>query len=227
MKRTHLLLLVLFGGMVTGAAFAQGTDPLMSFPQWASSPALFVLGLIALVKILREKTFSFVDGKLGVFTFAAILGALIGAAFQWFDWLAVAPFTEWSTPLGGVAYGVAAAVAGFLGVNLFDMLSQRRAEDESVALTRAGLAVNRAAQPPAVQPASFAGESLNPQTAIEFLLNLVRSQFGNNAPPLVWGIVETLIKEFAGQALNDKVRKQIQHRFLDLLAAAGAPGRDS
>lgn len=211
MKRTHLLLLVLFGGMVTGAAFAQGTDPLMSFPQWASSPALFVLGLIALVKILREKTFSFVDGKLGVFTFAAVLGAGIGAGFQWFDWLAVAPFAEWSTPLGGVAYGVAAAVTGFLGVNLFDLLSERRAADEGMAMLR------MAALPAGTQ-----------QSVTDFILGLVRSAVSAAKLPAALVAVAPLMAQFAQSeaVLTDDLRSKLQGQVLHLLRKAGLTGVD-
>lgn len=76
-----------------------------------------------------------------------------------------------------------------------------------------------------VNPQS-AASIISPGTLTDFLLDQIRHQFGQNLPPLAFAILETLAREFTGRALTPEVKAQIQDRLLDLISAAGAPGKD-
>lgn len=67
---------------------------------------------------------------------------------------------------------------------------------------------------------------ISPGALTDFLLDQIRRQFGQNLPPLAFAILETLAREFSGRALTPEVKNQIQDRLLDLVATAGAPGKD-
>jgi len=111
--------------LLGSVAFAQTPVDITSFPQWASNPTLFVAGVVALVYLARTRLK--VDGKIEVLAFAFIIGGILGLIFQVTGMLAVDPFISWQSPFGGIAYGFAGAVTGFLGVNVFDFLSGRHA----------------------------------------------------------------------------------------------------
>lgn len=77
-----------------------------------------------------------------------------------------------------------------------------------------------------VNPEAATASFISPGTLTDFLLDQIRRQFGQNLPPLAFAILETLAREFSGRALTPEVKAQIQDRLLDLISAAGAPGKD-
>lgn len=143
MRRVDVLLFIgaVFSlAVLAGVALAQAVAPvpldITSFPQWASNPALFTGSLVALVALARKQWPKF-DGMVPVLALALIAGGALGLLFQVIGWLSVAPFDTWQSPFGGVAYGFAAAVWGFLGVNLYDLLSKRHAQHKADAASTA------------------------------------------------------------------------------------------
>lgn len=107
--------------------FAQGTSDSGSLT-WSNLPDIFanwkigVLAVVGAVHWLRKKVPK-IDGPILVPGAAIGIGAAIGAIGQLLHMLTVAPYANWTSPFGGILYGVALAVTGVIGVNLFDLAS--------------------------------------------------------------------------------------------------------
>lgn len=133
---------------------------------------------------------------------------------------------------GGIAlgwYDGTAAIANIVGRTIAD------ANAATLALVTSAAAgggirgpVGVSSEPLPHQVPVMSAASVNPESVMDFILSLVKSRFGglDKVPVFVWGIVQTLASEFAGQVLTPELRRTIQRRLLDLLAAAGGSGRD-
>lgn len=139
-----LALLFLMGLVLAGIVFAQSTAPAavtLSFDNFkaaASNPLIFIGIIISVVADLRG-AFK-VDGKIAVIIFAIGVGAAIGVVYQLTGLLAVDPFSTYSMPFGGIAYGGLGGLGAYLGVNLYDLLSLRHATNVAAASTTANAA---------------------------------------------------------------------------------------
>lgn len=129
---------------------------------------------------------------------------------------------------GGIALGwwdgvtAIAAKSGEANAN-----AQLRALHAAGTMAVAVPSVEMATLVPAAKVNPQAAHSIiSPGTLTDFLLEQIRRQFGHNLPPLAFAILETLAREFAGRALTPEVKNAIQDRLLELIAAAGAPGKD-
>lgn len=158
-------------------------------------------GVLGFAGILLE-----VESLADAFLFGIVAG---GIAMGWYD----------GTGAIAAKVGQVIASANAATLALATSASASRAAD-------AVHAVNLAASAAPTSTSTLA--AVNPDSVMDFILSLVRSRFGGmeRVPAFVWGIVETLAREFAGQALTPDLRRAIQRRLLDLLAASGAPGRD-
>lgn len=120
-----LTVLAVLGLSLLNMAFAQelGMDNVM---EWGGNPTLAVLAVVAAVEALRKRIPA-IDGVL-VLPVALLVGAVGGVGYQLVGLLTFEPFALWTFPWGGLLYGLAAALTGFLGVNLFDMVTGRVAK---------------------------------------------------------------------------------------------------
>lgn len=222
--RTKLLLAALALALFAwaGVALAQGTSLAPFIPDLRdlfANPFALAVAIGAAVEFVKQHLLKSIEGTAVVFV-SLLVGALMGLGGHLAGYLA-------GSLVEGVAFGV---VAAFIASGGYDLLRALLAKwnitlPEPPALTAPTANAQLVALPvqaSAAQPVGF----LNPTSVTDFLLSLVRGRFGDAVPPFVWGLLETLANEFAGRALTPDVQREIQHRFLDLLAKSGAPGRD-
>lgn len=206
-----LLATLFVAGLVMVLAHAHAQSPDLSDPFGSREALVGLVMLIAawLTKLLTAlgKDWLKTEGPTTVALSAAI-AALLGGIGGYF---ALGIFADGGGGLNGALTAIGMAVAAFLGSN-----ASAKSDRQAVAG-----AVERVA---AVAPAALL--ATDPQSITDFVLDLVRQRFGSNVPPYVWSVVEAIAREFVGKALNEQTRAAIQRRFLDLLAKAGAPGRD-
>lgn len=138
---------------------------------------------------------------------SGVIAALIGGIGGWFSLGAFAG----EGGLTGAVAAIGTALFAFIGSNA-------SAKSDRQALAGA---VQRAQ---ATTPVALL--ATDPQSITDYLLDLVRQRFGSQVPVYVWSMIDALAREFAGKVLTEDVRAVIQRRFLDLLAKAGAGGRD-
>lgn len=215
-----------------GAAAAQAatTAPLPPPSEWFGSAAAWgavVVGLTAFVRANILKNLH--DWVAVAVPFTIAIG---GAAIANTGVLAFAGINLEGALGEALVFGV---VAGAIAVGLYDGGSAIAAAGGKANARLQLAAAEAAAQTPAAARFAAGGtlvdgtrsQGINPQTLTTYLLQLIANRFGDRVPPMVWGILETLALEFAEAQLTEDVRAAIQHRFLDLLKAAGAPGRDT
>ncbi|MCZ2110972.1 MAG: hypothetical protein LC118_15620 [Dehalococcoidia bacterium] len=202
-----LLLLVLLTTLVR----AQSPD--LSDP-FGSNEALIALATLVAAWVTKLLTALGKDWFKTSGTATVALSAVIAAIFGGIGgWFALGIFSDGGGGLNGAITAIGMAVAAFLGSNA-------SAKSDRQALAGAIERIDTATSVAFLTPAP------DPQSITDYLLQLIRERFGSNVPTFVWAVVETIAREFAGQALNETVRATIQRRFLDLLAKAGAPGHD-
>lgn len=202
---------------------------------WFLSTAAWGVITSQLVSTIRANLLPNVKGiaAIGLVFAVSIVGALVASTGV----LATAgihldaSFTEaliFGIIAGGIALGwwdgvtAIAAKSGEANAN-----AQLRALHAAGTMAVAVPSIEMATLVPAakVNPQS-AASIISPGTLTDFLLDQIRRQFGQNLPPLAFAILETLAREFTGRALTPEVKAQIQDRLLDLISAAGAPGKD-
>lgn len=193
-------------------AHANAQSPDLSDPFGSREALAGLVMLIAawLTKLLTAlgKDWLKTEGPTTVALSAAI-AALLGGIGGYF---ALGIFADGGGGLNGALTAIGMAVAAFLGSNA-------SAKSDRQAVAGAILRSDNAPMPTTLL-------ATDPQSITDFVLDLVRQRFGSNVPTYVWAVVESIAREFVGKALNESTRAAIQRRFLDLLAKAGAPGRD-
>lgn len=240
-RRRRLLTLLLIAATtvfvaVIASARAQGLD-LPDPAVWFASTAAWGVVTSFLVSTLRANVFRDLKGIGAIaLTFGvSILGALV-ASTGILSFVGIVLEVEslvdallFGIVAGGIAlgwYDGTGAIAAKVGQVIASANAATLALVTSTSASRAADAAHvTASAPVALAPAAA---TVSPDSVVDFILSLIRSRFGSmeRVPAFVWGIVETLVREFAGQVLTPELRRSIQRRLLDLLAAAGAPGRD-
>lgn len=205
-----LLATLAVAALVMFLAHAHAQSPDLSDPFGSREALVGLVMLIAawLTKLLTAlgKDWLRTEGPTTVALSAAI-AALLGGIGGWF---ALGIFADGGGGLNGALTAIGMAVAAFLGSN-----ASAKSDRQAVA----GAILRSDAAPVGLL-------ATNPQSITDFVLDLVRQRFGSNVPVYVWQVVEAIAREFVGKTLNESTRAAIQRRFLDLLAKAGAPGRD-
>lgn len=232
-RRTALFTALALATTGLGIALAQAAGGLGGLPapnEWFLSAAAWSAVIVGLTSFTRANLLKNLRGAAAVaLPFGiGIAGALIASTGA----LAMVGINLDATIYEAVVFGI---IAAGMAVGWYDG-STAVMEAGGKATARLQLAAAAAADPPPLAAQHFAGGNLtggaksqgvNPQALTDYLLQLVAAQFGQRLPPFIWGILETLAQEFAEQQLTEEVRAAIQRRLLDLLAAAGAPGRDT
>lgn len=198
---------------------------------WFASTAAWGVITSQLVSTIRANLLPNIKGisAIGLVFAVSIVGALVASTGV----LATAgihldaSFTEaliFGIIAGGIALGwwdgvtAIAAKSGEANAN-----AQLRALHAAGTMAVAVPSVEMATLVPAAKPKASA---VSPGALTDFLLDQIRARFGQNLPPVAFAILETLTREFAGRALTPEVKNAIQDRLLELIAAAGAPGKD-
>lgn len=123
--------LLLLGAVLAQEADAVPIDPALWFSDWKVG----VLAIVGFVHWLRLK-FPKIDGPIAVPAVALAVGAVGGVLGQLFHLLTVAPFADLSFPWGGLGYGLALAVTGVIGVNVFQLLAGKLGQAVTGLLTK-------------------------------------------------------------------------------------------
>jgi hypothetical protein len=103
--------------------FAQSQE-LGDWREWFSNPVAASLAVVGATSWVR-KQWPRIDGPVLVPLTSIVIGLLGGAAGQLFGMLVVQPFSDLGFPWGGLLYGLAAALTGVIGVNVFDLVASR------------------------------------------------------------------------------------------------------
>ena len=191
------------------------------------SPLAWSAGIMAIVAFTRANILKGITGAaVLLLTFGV---GIAGALIAWSGVLArLFGIHLDGSLMDAVIFGVAAAgmAAGLwdAGTGVIAASGKAIAKANAAQLELVRAAAQPLALTTAAVPAGVA--QVNPGALTDYLLSLIRARFGAAVPAFAWGILETLAREFAGQALTEDVRAAIQRRLLDLLAAAGAGGQD-
>lgn len=202
MKRT-LLFLTAF--VLAGFALAQGNLPewdwAMLTKLW-ENPVFMTVAIVGLVNAVR-KSQAWLDGPVLVPVFAAGAGGILGAGGQFFDMLTVLPFTEWTFPIGGLAYGVSCALTGTLGLNVIEyvtaLFNRNRTDTAALALVAAG----------------------HSPSAGAWIVEQARSLVPQNKVTPALEALAPLIASVANQLLTDELRADLQTKIHRTLKDAG------
>lgn len=214
--RWLLLIPAVFLFTLAGVAAAQGL-PIPPVTVWFASTAAWGVVTSFLVSTVRE---NLAPNLKGAGNIALVFGISIGGALiANTGVLAAAGVTLEGSIVDALTFGV---IAGGIALGWWDgitALMDQRAKAQARATTALGLT------PHTPTPAA-AGSVISPGGVSEFIIGQIRARFGSDVPPVAFAILETLAAEFAGRALTPEVEQAIQRRILDLLAAAGHPGKD-
>jgi hypothetical protein len=149
-----LLAFVIVGFSLFAVAFAQSVPSAVALTfgniKLAASNPLTMAGLIVTAVADMRSIEPKINGKIMVTAVAIIVGAVIAVFFQLIGWLAVAPFSGWATPWGGITYGAAMGVFARYGFNVIDLLLQRHAAAQVNAQAQSG--AGSTSNPPAPTP---------------------------------------------------------------------------
>lgn len=213
------------GGLALTATSAKAAGaPLPPLSDWFGSASIWGGVVMGLVAFTRANLLPDLRGAAVIaLDFAvAIAGALLASSG------ALAPIGM--TLDGGIGAAIVFGItAGGIAAGLWDAgtgLARKAGAAQAAALAAAPLRLMPSSGS-SVTSAAPDPLDVNPAALTDYLLSLIRARFGDAIPAVAFGILETLAREFAGRALTEDVRAQIQRRLLDLLAALGAPGRDA
>lgn len=194
-------------------ARAQGADEISWNPvDWGSNPILAALALAGFVQMLRLK-WPAIDGPFRVAGLSAGVGAVGGAALDFFNLLTVGPFANLATPLGGITYGLALALFNATGIAVWNYFSGKlRPVNVTVTDGPVPLAFN---------------QSLAPSTT-DFVVGIVKNAVGAAKLPAALAAVAPLLAELAQSeaVLTDDARSKIQGKVISILRSAGLMGVD-
>lgn len=231
-RRAWLLAALAVAVGALGTALAQAGGLALPPPnEWFLSAGAWSLVIVGLTSFTKANLLKNLRGTAAIaLPFAiGIGGALIASTGV----LAVVGINLDATFAEAVTFGI---ISAGMAVGWYDGGSAIAATAGKASARLQLAAIDAAGQPPQALT-EFGGGTMagaptppaqiNPQTLTEYLLAMIAGQFGNRVPPFIWGILETLATEFAEAKLTEEVRAAIQHRFLDLLKTAGAPGRDT
>lgn len=214
------------GGLALTATSANAAGaPIPPLSDWFGSASIWGGVVMGLVAFTRANLLPDLRGAAVIaLDFAvAIAGALLASSGV------LAPIGM--TLEGGVGAAVVFGItAGGIAAGLWDAgtgLARKAGAAQAAALAAAPLRLLPSSGSSLTAAAAPDPLDVNPAALTDYLLGLIRARFGDAIPAVAFGILETLAREFAGRALTEDVRAQIQRRLLDLLAALGAPGRDA
>lgn len=221
MKRAYqwILLLIVIFTLSVGFAQEGGFDPVA----WGSNPALALGALAGAVAWLRQtKWGSGIDGAFPVALVTAATGAIGGAVLQLFNVLTVPPFASFSTPWGGIGYGLVLAASAVTGVSLINYFGGKFRP------TTINVAIDTDRTSLAISPSGANAMSQEENPIVRYVLDQLIALVGLNKLPAAIVAIAPLLASLAQSeaVLTEELRSKIQGDLLTLLRRAGLVGQD-
>lgn len=199
MRKLGITLGLLLAGVAVAQAELPGWD-------WSMLGALFdnvlfmaaaVVGLVNAVRKWQPR----IDGPIVVPVTAVGIGAAVGAAGQLAGQLTATGFTDLAVPYGGLLYGVTAALAGTVSLNVIELVgnyitkgkSDPQHEYVTLAAPNLGLA------------STNLGAS-----AVQYIVDIARQLVPANKVTQAIEVVAPLIRQVIGVTLTDELRAELQ-----------------
>lgn len=199
MRKLGITLGLLLAGVAVAQAELPGWD-------WSMLGALFdnvlfmaaaVVGLVNAVRKWQPR----IDGPVIVPATAVGIGAVVGAVGQLAGQLTATGFTDITVPWGGILYGVTAALAGTVSLNVIELV---------------GNYITKGKSDPQHQLVSLAAPGLglaSPNlggSAVQYIVDIARQLVPANKVTRAIEVVAPLIKQVIGVTLTDELRAELQ-----------------